>query len=182
MDGFLNRVIDRTISDTERLMHLGDLDWGVARRAVLFMIGDLSRSYPCSSGQIKEAFEAFIVRNDKANAVAASEEGGLFVKLVDRDSKVSLVPARRHERRKPTQIEGAVRINSKTFAAKVLNVSASGVGVETSIKPEIGSTIRVGDKEVTVVRHFDAGFGAKFLSEIEPESFDGGADISNSDD
>ncbi|MEL6060739.1 MULTISPECIES: pilus assembly protein PilZ [unclassified Methylobacterium] len=50
----------------------------------------------------------------------------------------------------------------------VLNISASGVALLIDQTPELGATIRVGQKLARVMRHFTHGLGAAFVEPFEP--------------
>jgi hypothetical protein len=52
--------------------------------------------------------------------------------------------------------------DGREHLVKILNLSASGVALESSFQPDLGAAVLVGSTPATVVRHFDGGFAGKF--------------------
>lgn len=52
--------------------------------------------------------------------------------------------------------------DGRVFTCRIINVSMSGLGVQLSEKPAIGTNIVVGKTPCRVVRHFENGIGAEF--------------------
>lgn len=70
---------------------------------------------------------------------------------------------RRHHRVVPMMQRALMRFpNGREIIVKILDISLSGAGVETELRPEIGSSIFLGSKRAVIVRHYDSGFGAEF--------------------
>lgn len=172
MDEIVQHLVDRTIADTKKLVEREGVPWSVARRGVLLMVRELTREHPHCEGDIKEAFEKFIVNQDReSNLSSAVGVEVIIVEQSQSDGNNAKVHARRHERIFPRGLKGPVELEGKTYAAKILNVSKSGIGLEADVKPPIGSTIVIGDAFVTVIRHFDCGYAGKFLNAVDPEEF-----------
>ena len=55
---------------------------------------------------------------------------------------------------------------------KILNLSASGVALESALQPDLGDAVVVGNTPATVVRHFEGGFAGKFLKPFAPGEID----------
>jgi hypothetical protein len=70
---------------------------------------------------------------------------------------------RRHDRVIPLMRRAMLRLpDDREIIVKILDISVSGVGVETDCQPPIGSRITVGSTPAVVVRHFDGGFACEF--------------------
>lgn len=79
--------------------------------------------------------------------------------------ELNLADQRRHPRIEPIQKFVAMRLGSgDEMIVTIHDISASGVGVESSYKPAIGERISIGKIDATVVRYFDGGFAAEFLT------------------
>jgi hypothetical protein len=80
---------------------------------------------------------------------------------------------RRHERIEPFQKIAILRLpDGGEHIVKILNLSASGVGVEATELPSIGARVSIGKADVTVMRHFDGGFGAEFVTPFAADEID----------
>lgn len=80
-------------------------------------------------------------------------------------------PVRVHPRFVPRRPDVEVaRSDGQSFAARILNLSASGVAVAASRYVEPGSIVTIGDTLARVVRRFEGGFGAAFLQPFDPGS------------
>lgn len=71
---------------------------------------------------------------------------------------------RRHERFVPLMQRTVMRVPcGKDHIVKVVDLSVSGVAVETKFRPELGAPVEIGGTSVTVVRHFADGFAGEFI-------------------
>jgi len=70
---------------------------------------------------------------------------------------------RRHERIVPLMQRTLMRLpDGQELIVKIRDISLSGVGIETDMRPELGVHIKVGSTSAVVIRHFDSGIGAEF--------------------
>jgi hypothetical protein len=77
---------------------------------------------------------------------------------------LSLDEDRRHLRRTPKRTEATVVLADGTsHPVRVIDMSLSGAAVATTLRPVIGSPIKLGRLGARVVRHFDDGIGIEFL-------------------
>ena len=82
--------------------------------------------------------------------------------LANRDS-VGLPEARTHERFVPLMQRSMLRLpNGAEHVVKIKDISISGVGIETAVRPALRSPIVIGKAPAEVVRHFEGGFAAEF--------------------
>jgi len=78
--------------------------------------------------------------------------------------------ARISEERRFRRVVPKNPFSSLTFAdgtfmpCRLLNVSLSGAAVATDAEPAIGTPVRLGSIDATVVRHFDGGFAVDFAT------------------
>jgi hypothetical protein len=80
---------------------------------------------------------------------------------------------RRHDRIVPLLQRAILRLpNGAEHIVKILDISLSGVGVQTAVKPPLGSEIVIGSKPTVVVRHFQDGFASQFHHPLPQEDFD----------
>jgi hypothetical protein len=80
---------------------------------------------------------------------------------------------RRHDRIVPLMQRTILRLPSGAeHIVKILDISLSGVGVQTNVKPPLGSEIVIGSKPTVVVRHFQDGFASQFHNPLPQEEFD----------
>lgn len=78
-------------------------------------------------------------------------------------------PVRAHARIVPRRVEIVVtRADGARLAGRIVNVSASGVGVLLEARPDLEELVVVGDRPARVVRHFANGIGAVFLRPLDP--------------
>jgi len=72
---------------------------------------------------------------------------------------------RRHERVTPLMQRAILRLpNGDEQFVKILDLSISGVGVETNCVPALGTPVTIGATPLVVIRHFDAGFAGEFIT------------------
>jgi hypothetical protein len=86
---------------------------------------------------------------------------------------LNLAEQRRHPRIEPIQKFVAMRVGSgDEMIVTIRDLSASGVGVESTYLPALGERVSIGKAYATVVRHFDGGFAAQFLTPFPPNEID----------
>lgn len=73
------------------------------------------------------------------------------------------VEDRRHDRVVPLMQRTLLRFpDGRENIVKIADISLSGAGIETDLRPEIGSRILLGSTPAMIVRHYDGGVGAEF--------------------
>jgi len=86
---------------------------------------------------------------------------------------VGLPEDRRHERIVPLMQRTMLRLGADgEHIVKILDLSLSGVGLETELRPEIGKRVVVGSTPVTIVRHFAGGIAGQFVRPFEVGEID----------
>ncbi len=86
---------------------------------------------------------------------------------------INLPEDRRHDRIIPLRQRSFLRLpNGEERLVKLRDISLSGAGVETELKPPIGSHILIGATPAVVVRHFPGGLGAEFERPFAPGEID----------
>lgn len=81
--------------------------------------------------------------------------------------------SRRHKRIVPRQRYARVVLpDGESFPVHVIDVSVSGVGLQTEHLPEIGTRVDIGRRSGKVVRHFKGGLAIEFSRMIPIEEFD----------
>ena len=71
---------------------------------------------------------------------------------------------RRHLRRTPKRSDSNVVLaDGTTHAVRVIDMSLSGAALATTLRPPLGSPIRLGRLGARVIRHFDDGIGIEFM-------------------
>ena len=77
---------------------------------------------------------------------------------------VSLEEDRRHLRRMPKRRDAVLTFpDGTTHSCRVMDMSLSGAGLATALRPAVGSPVRLGKLGARVVRHFDDGIGIEFM-------------------
>jgi hypothetical protein len=72
---------------------------------------------------------------------------------------------RRHERIVPLARRALLRLpDGRDHIVKILDISLSGVGVETNVRPPVGTSIMIGETSAVVMRHFKGGFAGQFVN------------------
>ncbi len=85
----------------------------------------------------------------------------------------SLIDDRRHERIVPLMQRTLLRLpDGQEIIAKIRDISLSGAGLETEVRPSTGAHIMIGSTPAIVVRHFDGGIGAEFEKAFDPGALD----------
>ena len=91
--------------------------------------------------------------------------------LANRNS-LGMPEDRRHERIPPRDRYTTLRLsNGREFAARLIDISMSGVAIIVDYQPPIGSAVVVGSTASQVVRLFDNGIAVEFLRMIPPDQF-----------
>jgi len=77
---------------------------------------------------------------------------------------LDLAEDRRHLRRTPKRSDAVlVLADGVSHSCRVIDMSLSGAAVATSLRPELGSSVRLGRIGARVVRHFEDGIGIEFM-------------------
>lgn len=77
---------------------------------------------------------------------------------------LNLAEDRRYMRRTPKRSDATVLLpDGTTFNVRVIDMSLSGAALSTSLRPPLGSPIRLGRLGARVVRHFEDGVGIEFM-------------------
>ena len=80
---------------------------------------------------------------------------------------------RQSERIKPRRIDYRLSVgNLAECDVKIIDVSRTGVAVETGMEPPLGTRVIIGSTRGKVVRSFNRGFAIEFLRPIALEDFD----------
>lgn len=151
--------------------------------------GDM-RLYASMKAQVGEHVVVYLDEIGRFAGVATSQEDGGFSMSMDvsprkRDKladqltwfanrqELGVADDRRHDRIIPLMPRAVLRVSGGAeHIVKILDVSLSGVGIQTNAKPQPGAEIIVGSKPAVVVRHFQDGFAAQFHQPLPQEEFD----------
>jgi hypothetical protein len=77
---------------------------------------------------------------------------------------LNLEEDRRHLRRTPKRSEAAIVLaDGSSHPIRVIDMSLSGAALATTLRPPLGSPLRLGRLGARVVRHFDDGIGIEFM-------------------
>jgi hypothetical protein len=77
---------------------------------------------------------------------------------------LNLAEDRRHLRRTPKRSDATIILADGTsHNVRVIDMSLSGAALATSIRPPLGSPVRLGRLGARVVRHFEDGVGIEFM-------------------
>ena len=91
--------------------------------------------------------------------------------LANRDS-LGLPEGRTSERLVPNNPGVILKLDGgKEVAARILDISMSGVALATAVVIPVGTSIVVGSTPAKVVRQLESGLGARFLLPISPDDF-----------
>ncbi len=86
---------------------------------------------------------------------------------------IGLPEDRRHERIVPLMRRANLKLpDGRELIVKLIDISVSGVGVETDTLPPLGTHVVIGSTPVTVVRHFPGGFAGEFPRPFSPGQID----------
>jgi hypothetical protein len=87
--------------------------------------------------------------------------------------KHDIAEDRRNLRRTPKRTDATVTFaDGTTQNCKVIDMSLSGAGIATKLRPPLGSPIRLGRLGARVVRHFDEGIGIEFIRVMSEASIE----------
>ena len=88
---------------------------------------------------------------------------------------LGLPEGRTHERIVPKQPAVIVRLESgREIKARVIDISMSGVALESQSAPPLGMTVTIGSTPGKLVRYFEGGFGVQFMLPLSPDRFHDG--------
>ena len=77
---------------------------------------------------------------------------------------LNLPEDRRHTRKQTKKRDAMVTLpDGSTHSVMVIDMSLSGAGLSSKLRPEIGTRVHLGRLAGRVVRHFDDGFAIEFL-------------------
>lgn len=86
---------------------------------------------------------------------------------------IGLPEDRRHERIIPIMRRAVLRLPDQQEAiVKIKDISSSGVGLETDLRPPVGATVVIGSTSAVVVRDFEGGFACEFAKPFPPGAID----------
>ena len=78
---------------------------------------------------------------------------------------------RRHERIVPVMRRAVLRTpDAREIIVSIQDISLSGAGLESELRPPLGSHVVVGSTPAVVVRHFEGGFACAFQKQFPPGS------------
>ncbi len=94
--------------------------------------------------------------------------------LANRDI-LGLPEGRSHERLVPEKPMVTLKLEGgREVAARLVDISLSGVAIVCAVKPAMGSVVTVGSTPGRLVRYFDGGFGVQFMLPLSPDRFHAG--------
>ena len=77
---------------------------------------------------------------------------------------LNLAEDRRHVRRAPKRTDATIILSDgASHNVRVIDMSLSGAAISTTLRPPLGSPIRLGRLGARVIRHFDDGIGIEFM-------------------
>lgn len=162
MDRLIAKVVNRTIGDTEALLSSGNVRWEEARAEVLRILVDLCEQQPEHETEIKTAFDPFIVRHDQDDAPGPLSKFFANGAMAERQP-IILPVRRRHPRFVPSEPKAIMRLpEGREYAVTILNLSLSGICVQSPVKPPLMSEVTVAERPVVVIRHIAEGFAGQF--------------------
>lgn len=92
--------------------------------------------------------------------------------LIRRDRGLAAAE-RRHTRFEPRNTSARFTLaGGREQICEVIDISLSGAGIRSLIKPSIGSPVTLGRMKGRVVRHFDDGFAIEFLAPLARSDLD----------
>lgn len=85
----------------------------------------------------------------------------------------NLQEVRRHDRIVPLMQRTLLRLpDGQEIIAKIVDISLSGGGIETDVRPVPGARVVVGSTPAFVVRHFQTGIGVEFETPFKAGGLD----------
>lgn len=86
---------------------------------------------------------------------------------------IELAEDRKATRRTPKRTDATVTFaDGTTQNCRVIDMSLTGAGISTKLRPPLGSPIKLGKLGARVVRHFDEGIGIEFMRVMSQDSID----------
>jgi len=86
---------------------------------------------------------------------------------------LNLAEDRRHLRRAPRRSETSIVLADGTHhTVRIIDMSLSGAALSTSLRPPLGSPIRLGRLGARIVRHFEDGIGIEFMRLMSDEAIE----------
>ncbi len=83
---------------------------------------------------------------------------------------LGLPEGRRHERSAPQEpVSTLVLPDGVEVSCRVIDVSLSGAGIASDLRPPIGTVVMLGKTPGKVVRHLDNGFGIEFIRLVDEQ-------------
>jgi len=77
---------------------------------------------------------------------------------------LNLAEDRRHLRRAPRRTDATIILSDgASHNVRVIDMSLSGAALSTTLRPPLGSPVRLGRLGARVIRHFDDGIGIEFM-------------------
>ena len=172
MDEFARHLVERIVKDTDFLLSTGSVTWGVARVGIIRMMADLDHRNPDCAAEIRDAIQPYIIWNDiPARPKALPGFNNAQQACFGRESAMIVENKRRHQRIVPIVREAKMRLpDGSEEVVNILNVSVSGVGIQTSARPEFGSEVMIGATRIMIVRHFADGVAGQFRRPLRPDA------------
>ncbi len=88
-------------------------------------------------------------------------------------AKLGLPEDRRHERIEPRKRSNILRLrDGREYLVRLVDISLSGVALNTDIKPPLGELVTIGNTPGRVIRHFEGGVAIEFSRLLSPDRFD----------
>ena len=86
---------------------------------------------------------------------------------------LNLPEDRRHARKQTKKTDATLTLpDGSSHSVKVIDMSLSGAGLATKLRPEIGTRVELGHLAGRVVRHFDDGFAIEFMRVMSKEAIE----------
>jgi hypothetical protein len=80
---------------------------------------------------------------------------------------------RRHDRILPHRRHAILHLGSgEEHLVKLIDISVSGAAIATQFKAPLGTKVRLGDVEGSIIRHFETGMAIEFTTPLTIERFD----------
>ena len=158
--------------------HLVEISPGEAcfNSSVTGTVGDRVIAYIDSIGRLEgvlvEMTEQGFVMSISASQRKRDKLADTLTWLANRHT-MELAEDRRFLRRTPKRTDATVTFaDGTTQNCRVIDMSLSGAGISTKLRPPLGSPIKLGRLGARVVRHFDEGIGIEFMRVMSEESIE----------
>lgn len=114
-------------------------------------------------GTIVRIIEGGFAMTIKASARKRDKLADTLTWLANRHV-LNLPEDRRHARKQTKKKDATLTLSDgSTHSVRVIDMSLSGAGLATKLRPEIGARVHLGRLAGRVVRHFDDGFAIEFM-------------------